>query len=98
MAIEPRGTNLDKIRACVSDVVAIANTVTSRDICRTKRRLELLFADAGWRQGASSATVQNVRDQLAQAFNQSHGHTAKRFLYELITWLDREHLGRGIRT
>jgi hypothetical protein len=86
---------MDKIKACVSDVVAIANTVTSQDLCQTKRRLELLFADVGCRAGASSGTVQNVRDQLVQALDQSHSPTAKRFLDELITWLDREHLGRG---
>ncbi len=86
---------MDKIEACVSDVAAIANTVTSQDLCQTKRRLELLFADVGCRAGASSGTVQNVRDQLAQALDQSHSPTAKRFLDELITWLDREHLGRS---
>ena len=62
---------MDKIEACVSDVAAIANTVTSQDLCQTKRRLELLFADVGCRAGASSGTVQNVRDQLAQALDQS---------------------------
>jgi hypothetical protein len=65
---------------------------------RAKRRPELLFADVGCRAGGSSGTVQNVRDQLADALNQSRGPTAKQFLDELITWLDREHLGRGIRT
>jgi hypothetical protein len=89
---------MDKIRACVSDVVAIATTAASRDLCQTKRRLELLFADAERQPGGHLRTAQNVRDQLAQALNQSHGPTAKRFLDELITWLDREHLGRGIRT
>jgi hypothetical protein len=86
---------MDRIKACVSDAVAIANTVTSQDLYRTKRRLELLFADVGCRAGASSGTVQNVRDQLAQALDQSHSPTAKRFLDELITWLDRQHLRRS---
>lgn len=86
---------MDKIEACVSDVAAIANAVTSQDLCQTKRRLELLFADVGYRAGGSSGTVQNVRDQLVQALDQSHSPTAKRFLDELITRLDCEHLGRS---
>ena len=65
-----------------------------RGVAQAKRRLELLFADAGSQTGGSSGTAQNVRDQLAQSLNQSHGPTSKRFLDELITWLDREHLGR----
>ena len=86
---------MDKVRACVSDVVAIADSVASHDLSQAKRRLELLFADAGSQTGESSGTAQNVRDQLAQSRNQSHGPTSKRFLDELITWLDREHLGRS---
>jgi ABC-type hemin transport system ATPase subunit len=86
---------MEKIRACVSDVLAIANSVAAQDLSQAKRRLELLFADVGCRAGASSGTVQNVRDQLARALDQSHSPTAKRFLDELIAWLDREHLGRG---
>jgi hypothetical protein len=97
IAIEPRGP-MDTIQACVSDVVAIANSVAAHDLPQAKRRLELLFADVGFRAGASSGTVQNVRDRLANALNQSHGPTAKQFLDGLITWLDREHLERGIRT
>ena len=88
---------MDKIKACVSDVVAIANSVAAQDLSQAKRRVELLFADVGCRAGGSSGTVQSVRDQLADALNQSRGPTAKQFLDELITWLDREHLGRGIR-
>jgi hypothetical protein len=86
---------MDKMKACVSDVLATANSVAWQDLSQAKRRLELLFADAGSQPGGSFGTVQNTRDQLTQSLTQSHGHTAKRFLDELITWLDREHLGRG---
>jgi len=78
---------MDKIEACVGDLVTIAKSVASQDLSQAKRRLELLFADTG-----SFGTVQKVRDQLAQALNQSHSPNEKRFLGELITWLDREHL------
>jgi hypothetical protein len=37
---------MDKIRACVGDVVAIASSVAWHDLSEAKRRLELLFADA----------------------------------------------------
>ncbi len=86
---------MDKIRACVADVAAIAKTAESRDLAEGKRRIELLFADADTQAGDHVAVAKKLRDQLAQALDQSHGHTAKRFLDELITWLDREHLGRG---
>jgi hypothetical protein len=82
---------LDKIRACVADVAAIAKTAESRDLAEGK----LLFAAADTQAGDHVAVAKKLRDQLAQALDQSHGHTAKRFLDELITWLDREHLGRG---
>ena len=86
---------MDKIKASVSDVVAIANSVAAQDLSQAKRRFELLFANVGCRAGGSSGTVQSVRDQLAQAVDQSHSPTAKRSLDELITWLDHEHLGRS---
>jgi hypothetical protein len=86
---------LDKIRACVADVAAIAKTAESRDLAEGKRRIELLFTDADTQKAGHFDVAKKLRDQLAQAINQSHGHTAKRFLDELITWLDREHLGRG---
>jgi hypothetical protein len=89
---------MDKIRACVGDVVAIASSVAAQDLSDAKRRLELLFADAQRQTHEHFHTAQRVRDQLAQSLNRSHGHTAKRFLNELIAWLDCEHLGRGIDT
>jgi hypothetical protein len=89
---------MDKIRSCVSDLFAIANSVAAQDLSEAKRRLELLFADAQRQAEVHFHTAQRVRDQLGQAIDQSHGITAKRFLNELITWLDREHLGRGIGT
>jgi hypothetical protein len=84
MPIE-QGGPMDKVSACVDDVVVIANSVASHDLSQAKRRLELLFADAGSQAGGSSGTVQNVRDQLAQSLNQSHSPTSKRFRDELIT-------------
>jgi hypothetical protein len=87
---------MEKIRACVSDALAIANSLAAQDLSQAKRRLELLFADVGCRAGGSCGTAQSVRDQLAQAVDPSHSPTAKRSLDELITWLDREHLERGI--
>jgi hypothetical protein len=81
---------MNKIEACVGDLVTIAKSVASQDLSQAKRRLELLFADAGT--GGSFGIVQKARDQLAQALNQSHGPNEKRFLSELIAWLDREHL------
>jgi hypothetical protein len=85
---------MDKVRTCVADLAAIANSAESRDLSEAKRRIELLFADADTQAGDHFGVAKKLRDQLAQAINQSHGHTAKRFLDELITWLDR-HLGRG---
>jgi len=76
MAIEPRGTQMDTIEACVGDLVTIANSVASQNLSQAKRRLELLFADAGME--GSFGTVQKARDQLAQALNQSHGPNEKR--------------------
>jgi hypothetical protein len=58
---------MNKISARVSDMLAIANSVAAQDLSQAKRRLEPLFADVSLRAGASSGTVQNVRDQLAQA-------------------------------
>jgi hypothetical protein len=50
---------LDKIRACVADVAAIAKTAESRDLAEGKRRIELLFADA------DQATMSPLRKSYA---------------------------------
>jgi hypothetical protein len=87
---------MDKIKACVADVAAVAKSVESRDLAEAKPLMELLFADANTQiDGGHFSVAKKPRDHLAQAFNQSDGPTAKRFLDELIAWLDREHLGRG---
>ena len=97
MAMEPRGTN-GQDQACVADLVAIANTVESQDlvtgqapdrtgICRCRQAGRRTF-----RRGAKRFAINSPR-RLTRS-----RPTAKQFLDELIIWLDREHLGRGIRT
>jgi hypothetical protein len=50
---------MDKIKACVSDVLATANSVAWQALSQAKRRLELLFADAP---GSTASTLGAARD------------------------------------
>jgi hypothetical protein len=86
---------MDKINACVGDVAAIANSAESRDLAEARRRIELLFADNDTQTGGHFGVAQKVRDRLGRALNNNHRPAAKQFLGELISWLDREHLGHG---
>ena len=85
---------MDKIRACVGDLLAMANTVESQDLAQAKHRVELLFTDADRQTGGHFGVARKLRDQLGGALNINQGPATKQFLNELIFWLDREHLGQ----
>ena len=89
---------MDKITACVADLLAMADTVELQDLSQAKHRIALVFTDADKQTGGHFGVAQNLRDQLGRALNINQGAASKQFLDELIFWLDREHLGRGIRT
>ena len=90
-----RGERLDKIEACVADVVAIADAIASQDLAQAKIRIELLFADADQQASGHFTVAERLRDRIGLALNEAHRPAAKQFLLQLIAWLDREHLGRA---
>jgi hypothetical protein len=86
---------LDKIDACVADIVAIADAIGSQDLAQAKIRIELLFADAEQQASGHFTVAERLRGRIGLALNDSRRPAAKQFLLQLIAWLDREHLGRA---
>jgi hypothetical protein len=60
---------MDKITACVADLLAMADTVESQDLSQAKHRIELVFTDADKQTGGHFGVAQNLRDQLGRALN-----------------------------
>jgi hypothetical protein len=83
--------SISTIETCVIDVVTIAQQ--SQDFDQAKKRIEQLFADTQHLIGKHFAIAQRVRDQLVKPDNEASGN-CKRFLDQVMEWLDRDHLAR----
>ena len=85
---------MDKVEQCVHDVAVIATAFGGHDLAEAKRRIEILFADADRETGGHVAAAQHLRDQLRSVLGNTSGPAGKRFLNDIIAWLQRDHLGR----
>jgi hypothetical protein len=83
---------MDRISACVRDVLRIANQ--TEDVGRAKQRIEQLFGVAKASHRGHLAIAQRLRDQLADAYNDTP-LDAQPCLDQVLAWLDREHLRQG---
>ena len=85
----------DKIRECVSDVLAIADGPHARVFDLARERIERLLHEFNAQLGNDNfPLVQEIRDQLGEAFNGHRGGGAAQFLDDVIEWLDEHYLGR----
>lgn len=85
----------DKIRECVSDIVAIADGPDPRVFDLARERIELLLHEFDAQLGDNNfPLVQEIRDQLGEAFNSHRGGGGAQFLNDVIEWLNEHYLGR----
>jgi hypothetical protein len=82
---------MDRIAACVRDVLRIANQ--TEDVGQAKDRIEQLFRVAKASHRGHLAIAQRLRDQLSVAYNDVP-LDAQPCLTRVLAWLDREHLRR----
>jgi hypothetical protein len=86
---------IDKIRECVSDVLAIADGPHPRVFDLARERIERLLRECNAQLGDDNFSLaQEIRDQLGKAFNGHRGGGAAQFLDDVIGWLDEHYLGR----
>ena len=85
----------DKIRECVSDIVAIADGPHPRVFDLARERIERLLHEFDAQLGDDNCPlVQEIRGQLGEAFNSHRGGGGAQFLNDVIEWLDEHYLGR----
>ena len=85
----------DKIRECISDIVAIADGPHPRVFDLARERIERLLREFDAQLGDNYfPLVQEIREQLGEAFNGHRGGSAAQFLDDVIEWLDEHYLGR----
>jgi hypothetical protein len=85
----------DKIRECVSDIVAIAHGPHPRVFDLARERIERFLYEFDAQLGDDNfPLVQEIRGQLGEAFNNHRGGGGAQFLDDVIEWLDEHYLGR----
>jgi hypothetical protein len=85
---------MDEIEQCVRDIMVIASAFGGHDLAEARRRIEMLFSDAGKQTGGHFARAQRLRDQLRLVLNSTSGPATQQFLSDLIAWLERDHFER----
>jgi hypothetical protein len=85
----------NKIGACVTDIVSIAQGSGSLEERRGKAefRIRDLLLDASLQVGNHFKTLQDLRDELGRAVNLHHG-SIRAFLDKLVDFVDNR-LGRS---
>jgi hypothetical protein len=85
----------EKIRECVTDILAIANGPHPRGFDLARERIERLLHEFDAQLGNDNFRLaQAIRDQLGEAFNGHRGGGGAQFLDDVIEWLDEHYLGR----
>ena len=85
----------DKVKDCVSNIVAIARGNGTFEEKRGKAAIQIdrFLRDAVTQTGGSFGALQYLRDELGRELNLRHGST-RQFLDEIVDYIDKLPLAR----